>query len=67
MESAAQTFFKKSAKNLSLNEAALLAASLPNPNIYRVDRPGPSMKKRQAWIIRQISALGGQQYLDRLE
>ena len=67
VEAAAQTFFKKSAKNLSLNEAALLAASLPNPNIYRVDRPGPIMKKRQAWIIRQISALGGQQYLDRLE
>ncbi len=50
-----------------LNEAALLAASLPNPNIYRVDRPGPIMKKRQAWIIRQVSVLGGQQYLDRLE
>ena len=67
VEAAAQTFFKKSAKNLTLNEAALLAASLPNPNIYRVDRPGVIMKKRQVWIIRQVSALGGQQYLSRLE
>lgn len=67
VEAAAQTFFKKSAKNLTLSESALLAASLPNPNVYRVDRPGPTMKKRQAWIIRQVYALGGQQYLNRLE
>lgn len=67
VEAAAQTFFKKSAKNLNMSEAALLAASLPNPNVYRVDRPGPTMKKRQAWIIRQVSALGGKQYLSRLE
>lgn len=67
VEAAAQTFFRKSAKQLTLQESALLAASLPNPLIYRVDKPGPTMRKRQAWIVRQVSALGGKQYLDKLE
>lgn len=67
VEAAAQAFFKKSAKQLTLQESALLAASLPNPLIYRVDKPGPTMRKRQAWIVRQVSALGGKQYLDKLE
>lgn len=67
VEAASQAFFKKSAKNLTISEAALLAASLPNPNIYRVDRPNTTMKKRQAWIIKQVSALGGQKYLNKLD
>lgn len=66
VEAAAQHFFKKSAKNLNLQEAALLAASLPNPIIYRVNRPSQRMIKRQAWIVRQVNALGGKRYLDRL-
>ncbi|MDD0824931.1 monofunctional biosynthetic peptidoglycan transglycosylase [Mannheimia sp. AT1] len=66
VEAAAQHFFKKSAKNLTLQESALLAASLPNPIVYKVDKPGPSMRKRQAWIIRQVNALGGKNYLNKL-
>lgn len=66
VEAAAQHFFKKSAKNLTLQESALLAASLPNPLIYKVNKPGPNMKKRQAWIIRQVNLLGGKSYLERL-
>lgn len=66
VEAAAQHFFKKSAKNLTLQESALLAASLPNPLIYRVDKPGPGMRKRQAWIVRQVQALDGKNYLEKL-
>ncbi|QLB16452.1 monofunctional biosynthetic peptidoglycan transglycosylase [Mannheimia varigena] len=66
VEAAAQHFFKKSAKNLNLQEAALLAASLPNPLVFKVDKPGSSMRKRQAWIIRQVNLLDGKHYLDKL-
>ncbi|QLB18881.1 monofunctional biosynthetic peptidoglycan transglycosylase [Mannheimia granulomatis] len=66
VEAAAQHFFKKSAKNLTLQESALLTASLPNPLVFRVDKPGPGMRKRQAWIIRQVYALDGKHYLDKL-
>ncbi|HDL2201721.1 TPA: monofunctional biosynthetic peptidoglycan transglycosylase, partial [Mannheimia haemolytica] len=33
---------------------------------FRVDKPGPSMRKRQAWIMRQVSLLDGKNYLDKL-
>lgn len=66
VEAAAKQFFKKSAKELTLQESALLAASLPNPNVYKVNRPGATMRKRQAWIVRQVEALGGQRYLEKL-
>lgn len=66
VEAAAKHFFKKSAKQLTLQESALLAASLPNPLVFRVDKPGPSMRKRQAWIMRQVSLLDGKNYLDKL-
>lgn len=66
VEAAAQHFFKKRAKDLTLQESALLAASLPNPHIFRVNRAGPTMKKRQAWIMRQVQALGGRDYLEKL-
>lgn len=35
VEAASRYYFKKSAKNLSQNEAALLVAVLPNPIIYK--------------------------------
>lgn len=66
VEAAAQHFFRKSAKNLTLQESALLAASLPNPLVYRVDKPGATMRKRQAWIIQQVNNLGGKRYLEKL-
>jgi len=45
-EAAAQKRFGKSARNLTKNEAALLAAVLPNPHKWRVDPPGPYVRKR---------------------
>jgi monofunctional biosynthetic peptidoglycan transglycosylase len=49
-----------------ITQAALLAAVLPAPKRYRVDAPGPYVRKRQAWIERQMVALGGAAYLSKL-
>jgi monofunctional biosynthetic peptidoglycan transglycosylase len=45
-EAAAQKRFGKSAKNLTQQEAALLATVLPNPKKWRVDPPGAYVSQR---------------------
>lgn len=67
VEAAAQHYFNKSAKQLTQQEAALLAASLPNPFIYQVAQPNHSMRKRQQWIMQQINNLGSFHYLEKLK
>jgi len=59
VQAASQRFFRKDAAQLNRSEAALLAAVLPSPKRYRADNPGPYVRKRQAWIERQMVALGG--------
>jgi monofunctional biosynthetic peptidoglycan transglycosylase len=49
-EAAAQGRFGKSAKDLTRQEAALLAAVLPSPNKWRAVNPGPYVRKRAATI-----------------
>jgi monofunctional biosynthetic peptidoglycan transglycosylase len=66
VQAASRRFFSKDAARLSRSEAALLAAVLPSPKSYRADRPGPYVRKRQAWIQRQMAALGGPAYLANL-
>lgn len=66
VEAAAKYYFKKSANQLTLQEASLLAAALPNPIIYRVKMPSQTMRSRQQWIIRQVNNLGGRSYLEKL-
>lgn len=66
VEAAAQHFFHKPASRLTQNEAALLAASLPNPLIFKVDKPSAFMRQKQQWIIRQMNNLGGERYLEKL-
>lgn len=63
-EAAARRFFGKPASALTASESALLAATLPNPRRYRADNPGPYLRERQAWILRQMRQLGGPAYLD---
>ncbi|MBF8291375.1 MAG: mtgA [Steroidobacteraceae bacterium] len=67
VEAASQHFFRKPAARLNRHEAALLAAVLPNPKRFRVDRPSPYVQQRQAWILRQMSMLGGVRMLDSLD
>ena len=65
VEAASRFYFKKPAKNLSQNEAALLAATLPNPIIYKANAPSAYTKRRQLWIQRQMEQLG-KSYLETL-
>lgn len=53
-EAAAQRYFDKPASKLTRSEAALMAVVLPNPKKMKLDRPGPYMRGRQAWVLRQM-------------
>lgn len=67
IEAASRHFFGKPAARLNRHEAALLAAALPNPLRLRVDRPGPWLRQRQAWVVSQMGALGGRAHLRVIE
>ena len=67
VEAASQYYFKKPAARLSASEAALLAAVLPNPHVYQVNKPSAYIRGRQQWILRNMRHLGGRQYLDTLD
>lgn len=58
-EAAAQKYFGKSAAQLSPQQAASLAAVLPAPKRYSVTKPGPYVRKRQKWILRQMRNMNG--------
>jgi len=63
VQAASQRYFRKDASKLTRAEAARLAAVLPAPKRYRADAPGPYVRRRQAWIERQMVALGGPAHL----
>ncbi len=54
-EAACLTYFGKHAKDITPREAALLAAILPNPREYSATNPSGYIRKKQAWIMRQMS------------
>ena len=67
IEAASITYFGKPSSRLTSEEAALLAAVLPNPRRYQVSRePSPYLEKRSRWILTQMDMLGGSAYLSRL-
>ena len=66
VEAASQQFFQTSAQGLTTEEAALLAAVLPGPELYSVGAPSWEVLDRQSWILIQMSQLGGEGYLQRL-
>ena len=63
VEAAAQRYFHKPASRLSLSEAALLAAVLPNPLRFKANAPSGYVRSRQAWIMRQMRQLGGESFM----
>ena len=65
VEAAAQRYFHKPASRLTMTEAALLAAVLPNPLRFRADAPSGYVRQRQAWIMRQMRQLGGTTYIQQ--
>ena len=57
-EAAAQYYFKRSAKNLTASQAALLAAALPNPTARNPARPTPSLNTLARRIAGMARASG---------
>ena len=57
VEAAAQHYFRRPAKNLSRKQAALIAASLPNPKGYTIVPLSARVASRYPWILRQMNNL----------
>ena len=60
VEAAAQHYFHKPARRLIPEEAALLAAVLPNPHRYKANAPSSYVRGRQHWVLQQMGNLGQQ-------
>lgn len=56
-EAVAQSHFKKPAYKLTKAEAALIAATLPNPRTFNSAKPSPYLLQRQAKIISLMGKL----------
>lgn len=65
VEAASQRYFGKPASRLTMSEAALLAAVLPNPLRFKASTPSGYVRSRQAWIMRQMRQLGGEGFMER--
>lgn len=64
---AAERYFGRAPAALTAAQGALLAAVLPAPKRWRVDAPSAGVRARQAWILRQVQALGGAATLRRID
>ena len=67
VEAGAQRFYHKPAARLNREEAAVLAAVLPNPITFKVNAPSNYVIERRDWILGQMRGLGGPSYLEELE
>jgi len=61
-EAASQYWFKKSAVQLSREEAAAIAAVLPNPRVYKANPASRYIQSRIQWIVQQMSYFGPLDY-----
>ena len=66
VKASSKKLFNKLPKDLTLEQAAYLAAVLPTPAKSNVHQPSASLKKRQRWILQQMKQLGGVAYLKTL-
>lgn len=57
IEAASRHYFGISAKHISPDQAALLAATLPNPMLLKAEKPSAYVHKRQRWISYQMRLL----------
>ncbi|MHA6204568.1 monofunctional biosynthetic peptidoglycan transglycosylase [Dyella soli] len=60
---ASDAFFRQPPSRLGPAQAARLAAVLPSPRRFRVDRPSGYVLGRANWIQQQMAQLGGPGYL----
>jgi monofunctional glycosyltransferase len=66
IEMAAQKYFNKPAKNLSKQEAAMIAACLPNPRQYKVKPVSAYVAYRTRAIMRQMNNLQADEDIRRV-
>ena len=66
-ESASHYWFKKSASNLSKDEAAAIAAILPSPLNYKANPANNYIQKRKAWIKQQMNYWGNKLVYNKQE
>ena len=55
---ASAAYLHKSPAALTAADGALLAAVLPNPLRFRISAPSRYVRRRQAWILRQMQHKG---------
>lgn len=65
-EAAAQYYFHVPAKNLTKEQASLLAAVLPNPRNWNPAKPTAYIRSRSIFIRKQMDNLGGVSFLKTL-
>ncbi len=58
VEAASQYWYQRPLHKLTTNQAARLAAILPNPWRYRAEPPTPYISERAGWIEQQMDMLG---------
>ncbi|GAB3989230.1 monofunctional biosynthetic peptidoglycan transglycosylase [Spirosoma daeguense] len=66
VEAASQRYFQHASATLTRNEAARIAAVLPNPIQYSISDPSNYIQRRTRQITRQMRYLGGQKYIRNL-
>ena len=66
VEAAAQRYYGHSSATLSRDEAARIAAVLPNPRLFSIKKPSAYIQRRTRQIARQMRYLGGQKYIRNL-
>lgn len=66
VQAAARAYFNKDAKNLTKQEAAMIAACLPNPKVYSVKPVSRYVSNRYDDILRQMNNLTGDKDIEQL-
>ncbi len=57
VQAAARTYYSCNADELNRSQAALMAAILPSPHKWSPRAPGPHVKSRKKWILKQMPAM----------
>jgi monofunctional glycosyltransferase len=58
VEAATQFWYKKSCKSLTKNEAAGIAAILPNPRKFKANHSSAYIERRKVKIIKRMRQVG---------
>jgi monofunctional glycosyltransferase len=66
VEAAARQYFKKSAAKLTIKEAAMIAACLPNPKKYTIRPISSGITRRAPWVEQQIGNIEGDKEIQAL-